>query len=69
VLHAFNNLTEAIRSLYPKLAEFNPGPPKEVPLAYQDLTRPVPPAFALRVLRAEQFGPPLEIYTLNARRQ
>ncbi|MDP6370661.1 MAG: glycosyltransferase family 39 protein, partial [Planctomycetota bacterium] len=39
VLHAFNNLTEAIRSLYPKLTEFKPGPPHEVPLAYQDLTR------------------------------
>ena len=69
VLHAFNNLTEAIRSLYPKLTEFKPGPPHEVPLAYQDLTRPAPPAFALRVLRAERFGPPLEVFTLNAMRQ
>ncbi len=69
VLHAFNNLTEAIRSLYPKLTEFKPGPPHEVPLAYQDMTRPAPPAFALRVLRAERFGPPLEIFTLNAMRQ
>ncbi len=69
VLHAFNNLTEAVRSLYPKLTEFKPGPPHEVPLAYQDLTRPAPPAFALRVLRAERFGPPLEVFALNAMRQ
>lgn len=67
VLQGFNNLTEAARVLFPKIAEFKAGPPHEVPLRYQDISHPTPPPFALRILQADRLGPPLEIFRLQHR--
>lgn len=69
VLQEFNILTEAARDSYLKVAEFKPGPRMEIPLRYQDITRPTAPSFFLQVLRAQSFGPPLEIFALDRKIQ
>jgi hypothetical protein len=69
VLQEFSILTETARDSYLKVAEFKPGPPMEIPLRYQDITRPTAPSFFLQVLRAQSFGPPLEIFALDRKIQ